>query len=327
MIRKVVVSGLCALVVVACTKEYTHVDTESVPVRFSAKAQVETKAISGFEDLSSELLSNGFEVLGVSEGGSVVCDGPAYRDAVRGGYFPARLVDSGVDARGFVFEDKYYRHSERHDFFAFWPLSGDFKTKVGADVYSDMISSGDVVYGPFSLTFEDGKEIDLLAAKATGVSEGSSSVNLSFKHVMSQVRICAKGGMPGFDYRIRRIAVNGMGKGMYHFRTHSWSAVESVSDFPYMEAASTVGTTLSPMGDYHLFFPGDMEIVVDWDCLAGDTVVASYHKSATVALSIGEKCDININLGNEDAEGIAFTVIVLPWEDNTIDVGSGDFYD
>lgn len=325
MIRKVLISGLCALLTIACTKEHALVDGENIPIRFGAGAQAETKAISGFDDLSSELLSNGFEVLGISEGGSVVCDGPAYRDAVRGGYFPARIVDSSEDSRGFVFEDKYYRHSERHDFFAFWPPSGDFKTKVGAEAYSAMISSGDVVYGPFSLTFEDGKEIDLLAARATGVLEGAPSVNLSFRHVMSQARICARGGVPGFDYRIRRIAVNTIGKGMYHFRTHGWSSLENVSDFPYVEATSVVGTTLIPMGDYHLFFPSDVEVVVDWDCLVGDMVVASYHKSATVSLSIGEKCDINITLGNEDAEDMAFTVVVLPWEDNTIDVGSEDF--
>ncbi len=247
-------------------------------------ASVATKAYG--ENTAAQLQANGFKVAGVTSANSVMFN--AVASYASGVYSPAG-------------GPYYFPASGTMSFFAAYPQ--DRTVDVDAS-------------GAATLSWSHDPDVDLLAAKNVGVSATSSSVALTFDHVLTLLKFKAEGTDASVVYKVKNITVRVPGSGVYSFADNAWTAGGTNVSQVYSDAVTTLSGVTDIDGAVTVV-PCTPIVAVEWDTYASDgtTLIASYSdsKSLGTAVSIGKTATITLKLPNSDSNDITFTVEVNPW--------------
>lgn len=244
----------------------------------STKAYVESK-----ED---GLKANGFNVAGVLGTASVFNEAASWNSA-SSWYATAN--------------DYYWPSIGNMDFYAVYPSS-------------QVIS---LASGVATLVYSQNPDTDLLAAKKNSVAKQTSSVALSFDHILSLIRIKATGkDVSGVVYKVTKVSVTSPTGGTYAYADGSWTALTATASGVYSSASTTLSGTTDISGGMTVV-PCKPAIAVEYSVYQADgtTLIASYSKSGTLAAALeqGKETTITVSLPNDNASNITFTVRVNPW--------------
>lgn len=165
---------------------------------------------------------------------------------------------------------------------------------------------------------------DLVVAQALNIPKQANAIELSFRHVLSQVKVRCKGLDANADYVLKTIEFTAPASGTYQFADGQWADLGDATAYTYYnnEDADVSTSAMQAFGESMTFVPSQVTIRAVWDCKnkVDHTVVGTYDQSVTANLTAGNCSTFNLSLPNSDADEITFTVTVDPWEIDEFDL-------
>lgn len=159
---------------------------------------------------------------------------------------------------------------------------------------------------------------DLVVAQALNIPKQANAIELSFRHVLSQVKVRCKGLDTNADYVLKTIEFTVPASGTYQFADGQWADLGDATAYTYYnnEGADVSTSAMQAFGESMTFVPSQVTIRAVWDCKnkVDHTVVGTYDQSVTANLTAGNCSTFNLSLPNADAAEIAFTVSVENWD-------------
>lgn len=168
------------------------------------------------------------------------------------------------------------------------------------------------------LEYRQDSDIDLIAAKAEGISKQSDVVEMNFNHLLSLVKVNARGAEPEVDYILRQLTISCAEGGTYSFADEEWTPTPTkmLHNLGGMMGIDTRDNT--PVGEMMSCLPGEVELRIRWSChpKGGLTVLCEKDVAVTVSLTQGKRTTINLTLPYE-APDVTFDVDINEWTSST----------
>lgn len=169
-----------------------------------------------------------------------------------------------------------------------------------------------------SIAYTQDARKDLVAASETNIARQSAAVNLSFRHILAQVKVKCQGSDPNADYVLKTIELKAPCGGTYLFSNDSWTELGDATSYTYYNnVGESVSTSeMQSFGESMTFIPSTVDIRAVWYCKnkIDRTVVGTYDQSVEVKLSAGNLSTLKLKLPNSNAREIDFSVNVEPWD-------------
>lgn len=291
-----------AMTLLASCNERLDCDCQVDEIVFGVEPMqaVATKAYE--ESTASSLQAGGFKVAGVTSAPSLMFNAVASFEG--GVYKPA----------GGPF---YFPSAGTMSFYAAYPASQAISWSA---------------QGGATMAWTNNCDVDLLAAASENVQSGSSSVALSFDHILTLLKIKAVGTDQSVIYKVKSVKVQVPGSGTFTFGAtpaSPWSNLGSNVEvvyssetttldpvtYPYNAEAHTGGT---PIAGALTIIPCSPTVEVAWETYAADgtTLIASYGpmtRQLASPVTMGKTAVVTLLLPNADASTLGFSVTVTPW--------------
>lgn len=299
VMRKVLNFTLTCLVVLqtaACTKPALP-ELEDCPIVFQASCDDNAKA--GYEESSvTKLVENGWNCLAVRSAGSATLF--SGRMTYGSGVFrPERAV--------------YYPYNESVSFYGVYP-NAYTPTAGGGNPY--------ITYSAPSSA-----NVDLIAAKKTGVGRQSSAVTMNFRHILSQLNFVCLSTDGNVNTHIMKITVHAPLSGTYSYSSDSWTSTGSRGNFVCLDKTESSAPLVN--GTYDVsspmtVVPASVGITVKWFTTSklDGRILGSYEKTITEIMTAvsGESYTVRLSLPNSDSVPIKYTTIIQRWTNTNANI-------